>query len=179
MFTHSIDDELSLALIQPSFAKDYVELFKTNKDYLGEWLTFPHMPNAGTEAFFLTFIQESLTQYGKGKTLVCAMIYKGNIAGNISFNTIDHDRKCAEIGYWLDKASQGNGIVTRSVEKLIDIGFNDFNLTKIQIDCAVDNLSSRAIPESLGFKLEGIITQAECINGKIIDHAVYGLQQET
>jgi ribosomal-protein-serine acetyltransferase len=48
-------------------------------------------------------------------------------------------------------------------------------MEKIEIDVATGNLKSRKVPERLGFDLEGISTRAEEMNGKILDHAKYGL----
>ncbi len=183
MFSKPIDQELSLAILQPSFAKEYVKIFSDNKDYFGKWLAFPHFANAGTEPFFLDFVKDSLSKFGAGTALVCAIIYqndsdKSEWVGNISFNSINNKTKVAEIGYWLRQDMQGRGIITRAVEKMIDIGFEELGMTKIQISCATENTASRSVPERLGFTLEGIITQTECINGNIYDHAVYGFYKD-
>jgi ribosomal-protein-serine acetyltransferase len=50
-------------------------------------------------------------------------------------------------------------------------------MQKVEISVAVDNQSSRGVCERLGFKLEGIITRAENLNGRVVDHAVYGLNR--
>ena len=49
-------------------------------------------------------------------------------------------------------------------------------IKKIQIATAVANIPSRNICERLGFIIEGVITRAENLNGKVVDHAIYGLQ---
>jgi ribosomal-protein-serine acetyltransferase len=83
----------------------------------------------------------------------------------------------AEIGYWLSETHQGNGIITRSVSTLINLAFFELCFDKIQISVAVDNQPSRTVCERLGMKLEGIITNSENINGRILDHAIYGLSK--
>ncbi|HIF9169539.1 TPA: GNAT family N-acetyltransferase, partial [Photobacterium damselae] len=42
---------------------------------------------------------------------------------------------------------------------------------------AIENKASRKVCERLGLTLEGIITRAENINGRVVDHAVYGLSR--
>jgi ribosomal-protein-serine acetyltransferase len=175
MFTLEVEEDLELALVEPKFASKYLDIVSNQCDYLSEWLAWP--PHAENEAFFLNFIKKSLHDYADGKSLVCAMMFKNEVAGNISLNTINHDLQKVEIGYWLRRDLQGMGIVSKSLSKLINYAFIELNMQKVEISVAVDNQSSRGVCERLGFKLEGIITRAENLNGRVVDHAVYGLNR--
>ena len=110
--------------------------------------------------------------------MTCAIVYQDNIVGNCSFNSIDHDLKKVTIGYWLSKNQQGKGIVTQVVRKLIQIAFEELGMEKVEISAAVENAASRAVCERLGCELEGIITRNENLNGRIVDHAIYGLERK-
>jgi ribosomal-protein-serine acetyltransferase len=175
MFTLEVEKGLKLALVHRTFAPLYFDIVTRERDYLGEWLAWP--PQAHDDGFFLNFISRSLRDYADGKSLVCAMFYNETLVGNISFNSIDHDLKKVEIGYWLSANYQGKGIVSKCVTKLITMAFTDLDMEKVQISVAVDNQPSRRVCERLGFKLEGMITRAENVNGRVLDHAVYGLQR--
>lgn len=173
MFTLDIDQELRLALIQPSFAKTYYDIVAQQRSYLSQWLAWPE--HADGEGFFLSFIQTSLQNYAAGKSLTCSVIFSGQIVGTVSFNSIDHNLKKVEIGYWLREDYQGRGIMTRVVRKLIEVAFEEYQMEKVEIAAAEGNKASRSLCERLGFTLEGIITRAENLNGRIVDHAIYGL----
>ena len=86
-------------------------------------------------------------------------------------------RKTHNGNIWLSENHQGNGIITRAVSKLIDVVFSDLGIEKIQISTGADNLPSRKVCERLDMKLEGIISNSEDLNGRIIDHAIYGLSK--
>ncbi|WP_428774393.1 GNAT family N-acetyltransferase [Vibrio sp.] len=176
MFKVDIDQRLSLALVEPAFAASYLDIVFAERDYLAEWLAWPLF--ADSEAFFLTFINKSLHDYADGKSMTCAMVYDNTVVGNISFNSINPDLKKVEIGYWLSAHYQGQGIVTKSVSKLIDIAFEQLDMEKVQISAAVGNQPSRQVCERLGFELEGVISNAEYLNGRIVDHAIYGLKRD-
>ena len=175
MFTRKIDDGLYVALVQPSFAKDYFAIVRQEREELSKFLAWPS--KAHDEAFFLNYIRQVLHDYAEGKALICAIVFENKIVGSIGLNTINHDLKKASLGYWLSKHYRGKGIITRCTSEFIKICFEELNLSKIEIKAAVNNTSSRAVPERLGFTLEGIITQSENVNGQLYDHAVYGLQK--
>jgi len=176
MFTLKIEQGLELALVQRSFAAKYLEIVTRERQYLSQWLVWP--PHAHDEQFFVNFITKSLHDYADNNSLVCAIILNGEVVGNISFNSINHTLKKVEIGYWLSAQHQGKGIITKSLAKLITIAFIDLAMEKVEISVAVDNKSSRKVCELLGFELEGVISQAENLNGRIVAHAVYGLNRE-
>ena len=61
-----------------------------------------------------------------------------------------------EIGYWISGGFEGRGLVTRAVRALLDVGFREIGLHRIEIKAGTENTRSRAIPERLGFVLEGV-----------------------
>lgn len=175
MFTLDVDKDLKLALVSPQFAPLYFEIVSRHFEYLSRWLAWP--THAKDETFFLNFINRSLHDYAEGKSLTCGMIYRQKLVGNISFNSINHELKKVEIGYWLSPEYQGKGIVSKSVLNLIYLAFTEFEMEKVQISAATENEPSRRVCERLGFSLEGIISRAENLNGRVVDHAVYGLRR--
>lgn len=175
MFSANVDEELQLALVRPEFAAEYLRLVTTQRDYLSQWLAWPKL--AHDEDFFLNFVKKSLHDYAEGHSMVCAMLYQGKLVGNISFNHINPQLEKVTIGYWLSQDDQGKGIVSRALNYLIAYAFDTLEIQKIEISVAVDNLPSRKVCERLGMQLEGTITRSENLNGRIVDHCVYGLQR--
>jgi ribosomal-protein-serine acetyltransferase len=68
--------------------------------------------------------------------------------------------------------------MTRCCRILFDYLFNEVGLNRIQINCNIENAKSRAIPERLGFRLEGIHRQVEWLNNEFRDWAVYAMLAE-
>jgi predicted acetyltransferase len=79
------------------------------------------------------------------------------------------------VGYWLAENEQGGGIMTDCVRCLVTYGFNSLSLNRIYIHCAEGNKKSRAIPERLGFTLEGVFGDGECLYGEYFDLTVYAM----
>jgi ribosomal-protein-serine acetyltransferase len=176
MFTMDVAEDLKLALLQPSFAKRYFAILQEEQAYLRRWMGWAH--RAEKEEFFTEFIKNNLHEYAEGRAMTCAMLYRGELVGNISFNKIFHDLKKAEIGYWLSERYQKKGIVSRSLLRMIDLAFDELGLEKVQASVGVENLPSRGVCERLGFVQEGMITRAENIGGVIIDHVIYGFTKQ-
>ncbi|UTM56860.1 GNAT family N-acetyltransferase [Photobacterium sp. CCB-ST2H9] len=176
MFSQTVDQDIQLALVQPSFAPRYVELVNAHFDYLSQWLAWP--PHCNTESDFLNFIRRSLQDYAEGKSMVCAIFYQGIHVGNCSFNSINHSLKTVDIGYWLAADYQGKGIITRVCSHLIRIAFEQLEMEKVVIAAAVENQASRSVAERLGMTLEGVISRNENLNGRILSHAIYALHRQ-
>lgn len=175
MFSQKIDDDISIALVQESFAPKYTSLVQEQMDYLSQWLAWPAHCNSDQD--FRLFAQRSLHDYADGKSMTCAIFYQGELVGNCSFNRINYDTLCAEVGYWLSKHHQGKGIITRVVKYLIDFAFEQLQLEKVQLSAAVENIASRKVAERAGMALEGVLTNQEKIGSRILDHAIYGIRK--
>ncbi|UII77649.1 GNAT family N-acetyltransferase [Flagellimonas sp. HMM57] len=147
---------------------DATVIFKaidSQRTYLGKWLPFVALTNEikDTENFVNTVVNapEDEIEY------TFTIRVKNEFAGVIALKDIDALNKKTEIGYWLSEKFQKNGIVTKSVEKLCDFAFNDLNLNRVQIKCAVGNKPSINIPKRLGFEFEGVERSGELLTGNI------------
>ncbi|WOG25622.1 GNAT family N-acetyltransferase [Endozoicomonas sp. 8E] len=175
MFFITVDEEIRLQLVSETLAPRYLELLEESREYLSRWLPWTEFCN--TEEGFRAFAKKSLHDYADGKSLTCAIEFQENVVGNISLNTIRHDLKMVEVGYWLGEPYQGSGIITRACRYLCHHAFNNLGMEKVQISAAEENLSSRAVCERLGMTLEGVISHREKVGDKVLSHAIYGLQR--
>ena len=103
-------------------------------------------------------------------------IFKGmRPIGSIGFVNFDHAAARTEIGYWIDKDHEGQGIISMSCRSLINYAFEELKMNRIEIRCSTENVRSAAIPLRYGFTLEGTLRQSEIRNGRLHDFAVFGL----
>ncbi len=176
MFTYKINENLELLLPQPHHAEELLEMVRDNLDILKPWMPW------ATDTYSLEnsqyFIRANLLRFAENGSFDSVILQEGKKIGTIGFHNLDLINRSAEVGYWLTKELHGKGIMTICAKALTDYLFDDFGLNRIQINCNVENLKSRAIPERLGFKLEGIHRQVELLNGKLGDWAIYAMLEQ-
>lgn len=176
MFTYKVDDDISLKLVDHRDADAIFALTDKSRDYLKEWLPWPIFIKKVDDT--KDFIKSSMQNYVDNKGMVTAILFKGEVAGILSFNSFDWSTRVGHIGYFLGEEFQGNGIMTRAVRALMDIGFSELDLNKVEIRAASKNVKSRKIPETLGFIEEGILRQVQWLYDHYVDHVVYGMLKD-
>jgi RimJ/RimL family protein N-acetyltransferase len=85
--------------------------------------------------------------------------------------------KNAELGYWLAEQYWGRGIVSKAITKMLDYGFENFNVTRIFARPFGSNIASQKALEKAGFKLEAKFEQTLFKNGKFEDELVYAVRR--
>ncbi|WP_242246031.1 GNAT family N-acetyltransferase [Bacillus cereus group sp. BfR-BA-01523] len=95
--------------------------------------------------------------------------------GTASLHGINWKISKCEIGYWINTQFSGNGYMTEAVSELTNLGFQLLKFRRIEIRCESNNTKSRAIPEKLGFELEGILRNEDLsADGKeLTDTCIY------
>ncbi|WP_026692835.1 GNAT family N-acetyltransferase [Peribacillus kribbensis] len=175
MFNCQVDEDIQLRLFTLGDAEELFQLTCRSKPYLKEWLGW--LDYTVTKDDSAEFIKGTLSGTAEtgGHPKSAAIVYRGKIAGTIGFNEINRMSKIGVIGYWLGEEFQGRGIMSRSFKAFVDYGFKEAGLNRIEVRAAVGNLKSRALPEHLHFKEEGLIREAEWLYDHYVDHVVYGL----
>jgi len=171
-----IDENISLEFLEEIHAESLFNVVNDNRNYLREWL--PWVDNMKTVANFSHYISDSKKRAAEKTDFGFAIILDKNIIGRIGMHHINQQNKIGEIGYWLADGQQGKGIVTNCCKAMIKFGFTELQLNRIEIKCGMGNHRSRAIAEKLKFKEEGILREAEWLNGKFVDLHLYAMLKE-
>lgn len=168
-----IDDDTSLHRLEEQHAGRLFALVNANRDRLRQWL--PWLDQNTTVEHTRAFIKVTQQQFAEGSGFACGVWHRGDLAGVVGLHYIDHANRITGIGYWVAKAYEGQGLVTRACAALLDHVFGKLLLNCVEIRCAVDNTRSRAVPERLGFKQEGILRSRQWLYDRFVDHAVYSM----
>jgi len=164
---------LTLKKLDLDHTQELYDLTELNREYLKEWL--PWLDQIKSKDDTKVFIESTVKKSLSGGAPNFAILYEGDICGVTGFHEINKQHRIGSIGYWLGQKYTGNGIVTEAVKELLNIGFGDLRLNKIEIHCADGNIKSRSIPERLGFKYEATLRQCEWLYCKYVDHAIYSM----
>jgi ribosomal-protein-serine acetyltransferase len=100
---------------------------------------------------------------------------EGAIAGCVGLHGISWPNASTSIGYWLAEAHQGRGIMTAAVSAYVEHSFKTWRLHRFELRAAVANDRSRAVAERLGFRLEGVLRDAERVGDHTHDLVVYSI----
>jgi ribosomal-protein-serine acetyltransferase len=156
--------------------RDAVEIFAVvdrERAYLREWL--PWVDGTAVAGDTLAFIQTATQQFADNDGLTAGIWSDGEFAGTIGTHKIDWLNRKVEIGYWLAPRFQGRGIVTDACRALLGHCFHEWKLHRVEIHCATGNARSCAIPLRLGFRLEGVLREAQLLSGRYHDLNVYSV----
>jgi ribosomal-protein-serine acetyltransferase len=172
MFVLRVNREVTLQLRDERHAQETFDLIKKNK-HLRDWMQWYEVVKTLKDS--INNIEGNIEDWEMKTDYHLGIFYHEQIVGMISLHGINYLANKAAIGYWLDKDYEGKGIITSSVRVLMEYGFNELGINRIEIGAAVTNTRSRLIPERLGFKLEGILRENMLLNGMYLDMAIYGM----
>ncbi|CAN5472924.1 GNAT family protein [soil metagenome] len=173
MKTLSINDRITLKPLSIEMSGEIREFVIHNYNHLAPW--FEWLTPDYSELDTIDFISRSLSKDPIISGFNFAIIVDGKYAGTIGNHGIDQMHNSSSLGYYLGKEYEGKGIMLNSVRVVIHYLYDELKIERLEIRCNVDNLRSRALPERLGFKLEGQLRNAEKVKGVYRDWAVYGM----
>jgi len=161
---------LKLRLLKEEDAEELSLRVDQNREHLRRWL--PWLDGAKDTSDQLKFIQRCSEGSAAGTAFHYALISGGEIVGMVSFNSIEKLNRCATMGYWLGEPQTGRGLMTAAVKALIDEGFQQLKLNRIQARVATDNHRSQAVCDRVGLKKEGVLRQSEWFCDHFLDMTV-------
>ncbi len=166
-------------VVRPYRESDAQALFEAvaeSRDHLRPWLPFAdaHQTVEETRDWIIHqmanwILREDLTPGIWEQT-------SGSYLGGTGLHPRNWEIGYFEIGYWLRATATGYGYVTEAVRLLTDYAFNTLAANRVEIRCDELNVPSAAIPQRLGYRLEGRLRN--CIgasDGKLRTMLIFSL----
>lgn len=99
----------------------------------------------------------------------------GECIGQIAYFLVDSKNHFAEIEYCIGSKFQCRGYATEATKAVIDFGFNEMNLHKVQICTKTINIPSKRVIEKCGFTYEGTLRDYFCMNGEYVGRLYFSI----
>ncbi|MCT4373323.1 GNAT family N-acetyltransferase [Yangia mangrovi] len=91
--------------------------------------------------------------------------------------TLDNIRRgpaqSGTLGYWTGQPFSRHGYMREAIAALVHHAFTAMDLSRIEAACLPENVASRGLLESSGFKYEGVAQSYLQINGRWRTHVLY------
>ena len=141
---------------------------------------------AGLEQYTSTdqakeLVNEIVHNYQSGyDPLIFAIIDKSsdNLIGCVGFFGYNALFSRAELGYFLSPHSWGKGFVTEAAQALVNFGFTNMHLNRIEATVFPENSASIRVLEKIGMQCEGLMRQHVMRDGKFRDRKLYAILRD-
>ncbi len=168
-----IDEDIQLLIIEPSNANELYQIIDVNREYFGQYMDWVRF-NQSTEDVS-SFINNAIINYDSNKEYTFTIQTNAIIIDTFTIRNKGNSE--VEIGYWLDPAYSGRGIITKTLNRVSKILLEQMNIVSIYVKCAVFNTKSNMVPQRAGFTHVGVLENAEPVNGRFYDQNVYVLRR--
>lgn len=161
-------EEMKLRKWEPTDVKNLVKHANNYKiaRYLTDDFPFPYTTEAGKG--YIQFVSED------NPTKVFAIDIDGEAVGSIGiFPQSGIHRKNAEIGYWLSEEYWGHRIMVKAIKKIVEYGFNTFDITRIFARPFNINMQSQKVLQKAGFIEEATFRKSVFKNEEYFDEIFF------
>lgn len=166
-----VSDALELRAVEEHHVTLLHQLVLKNKTWLQQSLNWPQFVESEDDT--RKNVQGNMMLHQRGYAKMFLIFMKDELVGVLSFNAIEPANKAGYIGYWLDKAHQGQGILSQALQAFMRYYVERGEIRRFVIKCRVANHNSNRVAQRNGFALEGCLREAEMLNGRFDDVNLY------
>lgn len=162
---------LNLVEIQQEHLIDIFSLFgddKVTKFYNIKTLQKPEDGQVYLDWFQKRFKEQAGIRWG------IQLKNKEGIIGTIGYNNFSKKHR-ANLGYDLQSIYWNKGYMTEAIEAVVDFGFNDLNINRVEAEVMIGNIQSEKLLLKLGFQKEGCLRDWMYWDNKHFDMAMFSL----
>jgi len=138
-------------------------------------LTTQNIPHPYEEGMAESWISSHLPAWEARDVLTLAVSVEGEgLVGAVSLH-INRAHRRGELGYWVGFPYWNRGYATEAAAALMEFGFDELELNRIQARHMTRNPASGQVMQKLGMRPEGVHRELVLVRGSFEDVAMYGL----
>lgn len=166
-------DRLCLRPAEPALAAALADYMRRNRDHLARWSP-PAATDLETPAGWVPLLVEAVAQHAEGTAQRWVLMPRdepARVIGRISFTNVQRGplQSCF-LGYQIDHACEGRGLMREALGVAIDHAFRTLRLHRIEANYRPENERSGALLARLGFERIGYAPRYLFIDGDWRDH---------
>ena len=141
-------------------------------EFVGEPLTEPDSVEG--------LVSEYAAGIKDGSSIIWALEERGSgsFAGTAGFEEFSFLDFRGTLGFTLLGEFQGRGLMTEALRRIVDYGFEELGLERIEALVAAENHRSVKLLTAMGFTLEGVHRKRVFFAGRFHDHATLAVVRE-
>jgi len=178
---HLLGAPVGLRPVRVSDARTWREIRVRNAPWLRPWEpTNPETPlYRSSLGPYIAMVRAMRREARQGQAAPWVVTYGGEFVGQLTVGSITWgSARSGQVGYWIDEAYAGRGIIPTVLAMAVDHCFGVIGLHRLEASIRPENHASRRVVEKLGFREEGIRVRQLHINGAWRDHVCYALTAE-
>ena len=149
---------------------------REHKQYLQQWIGW--VGHCRSEADVAAYIQQTQDEAYRQEGLTMVIRSGEILVGVVSLQHWNRELNIAELGFWIAATEQGKGFMQQAIRQLLNFGFKELRLQKIEASCAATNTRALRLLQFMGFAVEGVLRRGILSKGLLTDKVVLGLLKE-
>lgn len=176
------DGDVGLRPLRMRDATAWSEVRRRNVEWLAHWEATPPGEPEGlrcSTASYAAMLRNARRDARAGTALPFGVTFGARLVGQLTVgNVVRGSALSAHVGYWIDSAFAGRGIMPTALALVVDHCFSVVGLHRIEANVRPENLASRRVVAKLGFRDEGLRRRFLHIAGEWRDHLCYAVTVE-
>ena len=158
---------------------DWKRARAANHDWLRPWEATVPAGDHSVPRTFRGMVRDLHRQARDGRTLPMAVTVGDVFAGQLTVsNIVGGSARFGQIGYWIDKAYAGRGVMPIAVAMTVDYCFSELLLHRMEIAIRPENVASLRVVEKLRLTEVGFAPRYLHIDGGWRDHRLFAVTVE-
>ncbi|PSL45529.1 ribosomal-protein-alanine N-acetyltransferase [Chitinophaga niastensis] len=160
-------------VLRPIEDKDTAALFRHfSNDAVTKYMDIDSFSNISEATHIISFFRESL-ETQEGMRWAITLTERDELIGTCGFHRWSKTHFKAEIGYDLEPAYWGKGIMSAALTAMLAYGYEELQFNRIEAFVDPENTASSKLLVQLGFSYEGFLRDAFFEKGKFVDAQLY------
>ena len=168
-------DRLTLRLPMHADYRAWCALRQDSRDFLQKWEP-TWAPDHFSRKSFTNRVYWSQRALQQGTAVPFFLIRRedSSLLGAITLDNIRRGpAQAGTTGYWIGQPFARQGYMREAISALVRYAFDTLDISRIEAGCLPENVPSRRLLESCGYKYEGVAQSYLQIDGRWRNHVLY------